>query len=90
MWFMLYGPDTTPLDTTDGNELLCVVKYEARNSRTDDFPWWNVAWTQFSELSSGELAQFWDSMVSSTDRTTLCVELRSGARDISTAGDGRA
>jgi hypothetical protein len=70
MWFMLYGPDTTPLDTTDGNELLCVVKYEARSSRTDDFSWWNLAWTQFSELSSSELAQLWDSMVSSPDRTT--------------------
>jgi hypothetical protein len=70
MWFMLYGPDVTPLDTTDGNELLCVVKYEARNSRADDFAWWNPAWTQFSQLSLGELSQLWDSMASSADQTT--------------------
>ena len=70
MWFMLYGPDVTPLDTTDGNELLCAVKYDARQNRTDEFPWWNPAWTQFNELSLGELSQLWDSMASSADRTT--------------------
>jgi hypothetical protein len=69
-WFMLYGPDVTPLDTTDGNELLCVVKYEARISRADDFAWWNLAWTQFSELTVAELSQLWDSMASSADQTT--------------------
>ncbi len=78
MWFMLYGPDVTPLDTTDGNELLCVVKYDARTSRTDDFPWWNLAWTQFSELTSGELALMWDSMMSSPDRTTCASDFDRG------------
>lgn len=29
-WFMLYGPDPTPYDTTDGNELLCSVAYQER------------------------------------------------------------
>jgi hypothetical protein len=29
-WFMLYGPDLTPLDTTDGNKLLCSVAYDER------------------------------------------------------------
>lgn len=29
-WFMLYGPDLTPLVTTDGNKLLCSVAYDER------------------------------------------------------------
>jgi hypothetical protein len=78
MWFMLYGPDVTPLDTTDGNELLCVVKYDARTSRTDDHPWWNLAWTQFSELTPGELALLWDSMASSPDQTTCASDFDRG------------
>lgn len=68
-WFMLYGPDATPLDTTDGNELLCAVKYDARSSRADDFAFWNPAWTSFDDISSGELQQMWDGMASSDDRT---------------------
>ncbi len=78
MWFMLYGPDVTPLDTTDGNELLCAVKYDARQNRTDEFPWWNPAWTQFSELAPGELSLLWDSMVSSAERTTCATDFDRG------------
>ncbi len=33
--FMLYGPDETPLDTNDGNELLCVVTYPPRDAYAD-------------------------------------------------------
>ena len=77
-WFMLYGPDATPADTTDGNELLCAVKYEARNSRVDEFAWWNTAWTQFSELAPGELSQLWDSMISSADQTTCASDFDRG------------
>ncbi|MFV2000319.1 MAG: pilus assembly protein TadG-related protein [Acidimicrobiia bacterium] len=33
--FMLYGPDSTPLDTTDGNELLCVVRYTPQDNIAD-------------------------------------------------------
>ncbi len=37
--FMLYGPDPTPLDTTDGNPLLCTVTYapEAPEDHYADF-----------------------------------------------------
>ncbi|MGI9584311.1 MAG: pilus assembly protein TadG-related protein [Acidimicrobiia bacterium] len=33
--FMLYGPDPTPLDTTDGNKLLCVVRYTPEDTFAD-------------------------------------------------------
>lgn len=33
-WFMLYRPDPTPSDTTDGNELLCSVAYDERMPTT--------------------------------------------------------
>jgi len=33
--FMLYGPDPTPLNTTDGNELLCVVEYAPQDPFAD-------------------------------------------------------
>jgi len=32
---MLYGPDSTPLDTTDGNKLLCVVRYDPQDPFAD-------------------------------------------------------
>jgi Flp pilus assembly protein TadG len=33
--FMLYSPDPTPLDTTDGNELLCTVTYAPQDTYAD-------------------------------------------------------
>jgi Flp pilus assembly protein TadG len=33
--FMLYSPDPTPLDTTDGNTLLCTVTYEPEDTYAD-------------------------------------------------------
>ncbi len=33
--FMLYGPDPTPLDTTDGNPLLCTVTYAPEDTYAD-------------------------------------------------------
>jgi len=33
--FMLYGPDPTPADTTDGNELLCVESFAPRDPYAD-------------------------------------------------------
>jgi hypothetical protein len=33
--FMLYGPDPTPLDTHDGNELLCVETFSPRDPYAD-------------------------------------------------------
>jgi Putative Flp pilus-assembly TadE/G-like len=77
-WFMLYGPDVTPLDTTDGNELLCAVRYEARTSRADDFAFWNPAWTSFDDISPGELNQMWDDMISSSDITTCASDFDRG------------
>ncbi len=77
-WFMLYGPDATPLDTTDGNELLCVLRYDARTSRADDFAFWNPAWTSFDDISSGELSQMWDNMSTSADRTVCAASFDRG------------
>jgi Flp pilus assembly protein TadG len=67
-WFMLYGPDPTPLDTTDGNELLCTVRYESRDNRQEDFPSWDPAWTSFSQAGQGLLETMWDDMSSSADQ----------------------
>ncbi|GMQ85582.1 MAG: hypothetical protein BMS9Abin07_1149 [Acidimicrobiia bacterium] len=67
-WFMLYGPDPTPLDTTDGNELLCTVRYESRDSRTQDFPGWDPSWQSFDEADPAVLATMWDSMATSADQ----------------------
>ena len=71
-WFMLYGPDVTPLDTTDGNELLCVVRYGARESRAEDFTWWDDSWTGYEEIDTARLGQMWDSMATSPDRFGEC------------------
>lgn len=77
-YFMLYGPDATPLDTTDGNELLCVVRYAARSDRADDFGWWNPAWTSFDDIPAGQLGLMWDSMISSADITTCAADFDRG------------
>ena len=72
-WFMLYGPDNTPLDTTD-NELLCSVRYDGRENggREDDIAGWNNSWDDFSEVSPQSLiSQLWDDMAN----TTLGVEV---------------
>ena len=71
-WFMLYGPDPTPLDTTDGNDLLCTVRYESRDSRTEDFPGWNSSWESFDEADPAVLATMWDNMATSVDQQ-FCV-----------------
>ena len=70
-WFMLYGPDPTPLDTTDGNELLCTVRYESRDDRSE-YPGWDPSWTSFEEAPSAVLASMWDSMATSPDQQ-FCV-----------------
>jgi len=58
-YFMLYGPDPTPLDTRDGNELLCVVRYDPRLpyfvNQTD-------TWAEVDATYPGGLAALWDSM----------------------------
>ena len=79
-WFMLYGPDLTPLDTTDGNELLCSVYYDERIN-TDDATnppisdayladygtlGWDVGWLEFDQVSQPILDAMWDSMASPT------------------------
>lgn len=73
-YFMLYGPDPTPLDTTDGNELLCVVSYNAYNDagsgqpadddggREQYYGWWDVAWSEFGDMPAAEIAKIWESM----------------------------
>jgi hypothetical protein len=65
-WFMLYGPDPTPADSTDGNELLCSIAYDERiptANPNDDTPpnssaylgdfgamGWNASWLEFDEV----------------------------------------
>jgi hypothetical protein len=79
-WFMLYGPDLTPLDTTDGNELLCSVYYDERVNTSDatnppvsdaylgdyDSLGWDVGWLEFDQVSQPILDAMWDSMASPT------------------------
>ncbi len=71
-WFMLYGPDPTPLDTTDGNELLCSVRYEWRDTRTGDFPGWDDSWESYDEVSPAVLSAMWDNMATSADKQPGC------------------
>jgi hypothetical protein len=63
---MLYGPDPTPADSTDGNELLCSIAYDERiptANPNDDAPpnssaylgdfgamGWNASWLEFDEV----------------------------------------
>ena len=67
-WFMLYGPDPTPLDTTDGNELLCTVRYTSRDNRSEDFLGWDPSWTTWDQASPALLATMWDDMTTSADQ----------------------
>ena len=73
-WFMLYGPDPTPLDTTDGNELLCVIKYDPRSpGRSVDVAGWDDSWDDWEDVSPQSLiAQLWDDMATSADRQPGC------------------
>jgi len=73
-WFMLYGPDPTPLDTTDGNELLCSVKYTPRSiGRSEDVPGWDDAWGDWADVSPQSLiGQLWDDVATSADREPGC------------------
>ena len=73
-YFMLYGPDATPLDTTDGNELLCVVSYNSYNDagpaqdgyddggREQYYAWWDTSWNEFADMPTSEIAKIWENM----------------------------
>jgi putative Flp pilus-assembly TadE/G-like protein len=76
--FMLYGPDPTPLDTTDGNELLCVVRYtpqdpfadfngdgQVRNSDDLDGDG-DLDWDDVEIGLAGGVASLWDRMCGTT------------------------
>ena len=69
---MLYGPDPTPLDTTDGNELLCSVKYPHTDSRSVDYPGWNNSWGQWSQVPASMIADMWDDMATSPYKEAGC------------------
>jgi len=74
-WFMLYGPDPTPLDTTDGNELMCVIKYDPRSpGRSVDVSGWDdTNWDDWEDVSPQSLiGQLWDNMATSADRESGC------------------
>lgn len=80
-YFALYGPDPTPADSTDGNELLCVVYYDERlpqwDLNEDDPPnssaydpdfgsmGWDDGWLEFSEVDQSILDAMWDDMSNS-------------------------
>jgi len=73
-YFMLYGPGATPLDTTDGNELLCVVSYNAYNDagpgqdgyddggREQYYAWWDVSWNEFGDMAASDIDKIWEDM----------------------------
>ena len=78
-WFMLYGPDETPLDTSD-NALLCTVRYDGRDSRIEDYPWWDPTWTSFADVTpASNLDLMWDSMATSPDATSCAVSFERGS-----------
>ena len=72
--FMLYGPDPTPLDTTDGNKLLCKVTYSPQdpyadfngdgsvNDSDDQDGDGDLDWDDLEFNSSGSVAALWDRM----------------------------
>lgn len=75
---MLYGPDPTPSDTTDGNELLCSVAYDERlptHDRFDDDPpnssaytgdfgamGWDESWLEFDTVRNDGYQNILDAM----------------------------
>ncbi len=77
-WFMLYGPDPTPGDSTDGNELLCSISYDERLPTVnpdDDTPpnssaylgdfgamGWDTSWLQFDEVRAAGYQNILDAM----------------------------
>jgi hypothetical protein len=77
-WFMLYGPDPTPSDTTDGNELLCSVAYDERmpvyspynndppnsSAYNGDFGGmgWDDSWLEFDEVRADGHQDILDAM----------------------------
>ena len=65
-WFMLYGPDPTPLDTTD-NELLCSIRYDPGGGRSGDVAGWNDSWDEWGDVSPQALiGGLWDDMRTSS------------------------
>lgn len=66
--FILYGPDATPLDTTDTNEVLCVATFAPRDAympgATSATTWADV--DAFLSASGG-VASLWDSMCPATN-----------------------
>lgn len=77
---MLYGPDPTPLDTTDGNELLCSVKYDPRSpGRSIDIPGWHDTWADWADVAPQSLiGQLWDNMATSADAQTCAASFDRG------------
>ncbi|GMQ84439.1 MAG: hypothetical protein BMS9Abin07_0003 [Acidimicrobiia bacterium] len=77
-WYMLYGPDPTPGDSTDGNELLCSIGYDERNPTGDfgvkkpptstaylgDFGamGWDKSWLEFDEVRAAGYQNILDAM----------------------------
>lgn len=76
--FMLYGPDPTPLDTTDGNKLLCKVTYNPQDpfadfngdgsvNDSDDLDGdGDLDWDDVEFNSAGSVAALWDRMCGGT------------------------
>jgi hypothetical protein len=81
-FYMLYGPDATPLITSD-NELLCVVSYNAYNDagsgqpadddggREQYYAWWDASWSEFSDIPSADLEKMWESMATKSSCGSL-------------------
>jgi hypothetical protein len=62
-WYMLYGPDPTPSDTTDGNELLCSIAYNERhptfNPGGNNPPSSSAYWQDFSSYGWDGTSDNW-------------------------------
>ena len=77
---MLYGPDPTPLDTTDGNELICSLKYAPRSpGRSVDIPGWDDSWRDWDDVFPQSLiGELWDDMATSDERVNCALSFDRG------------
>lgn len=60
--FMIFGPDPTPLDTSDGNEHLCTLTFPPQD------PWWAAYGNTWAAIPPAVIADQWDAFPCTLDR----------------------
>jgi len=97
--FMLYAPDPTPLNTADGNELLCVVEYGpedsfadfngdgSANSGDDQDADGDLDWDDVEIGLPGGVASLWDTMCGTFNKGSGVYPLRVVVKDPGSSDD---